>query len=416
MAEIGYNGSGGFGPGFRVSSEFEAKRTNSKGEPTLHGGTDFGDFHAGTPVPAAADGVVIRSGPANGYGYSVTIEHKNYFTGEIVYSVYGHLSPSTLPAVGTYFSRGQTVGHVATVGELGQSPTPLNTSYHGEHPHIEVVLQSLIDNYNADKIPGKRISMGRGDYRNRTDPKTIGGMGLSSSQTKLRADVTKFDFRPYSLSIPTEVEALFGQVKDVLESTIENRFENAFGQFDTWAQRFDRYSRETNTGQCFAAGTLIAMADGSREPIEAIRPGDLVLAFDGAVDRGRGPTSAAAVRRLYSNVTTEWIVLTLADGTELTVTPGHAMLGPDGNFAKLQDLIEAAERGQRPLRLVSKTGALVDATYRRIAYGEATRALYEEANDVLYGSSGATALRPEPVNGWRTYNFEVTGLPCANGL
>jgi hypothetical protein len=34
--------------------------------------------------------------------------------------------------------------------------------------------------------------------------------------------------------------------------------------------------------ECFASGTLIRMGDGTQKPIDAVRPGDIVLAFDGS--------------------------------------------------------------------------------------------------------------------------------------
>ena len=46
-------------------------------------------------------------------------------------------------------------------------------------------------------------------------------------------------------------------------------------------------------------------------------------------------------------------------------------------------------------------------TAERVVYSDATRHLYEEAEEVIYQSAGSTALQPEIRRGWRTYNFEV---------
>ena len=39
---------------------------------------------------------------------------------------------------------------------------------------------------------------------------------------------------------------------------------------------------------CFAAGTLIDMADGTQRPIEQIKVGDRVVAYDETAEHGRG--------------------------------------------------------------------------------------------------------------------------------
>ncbi|MDJ0826587.1 MAG: Hint domain-containing protein [Rhodobacter sp.] len=74
---------------------------------------------------------------------------------------------------------------------------------------------------------------------------------------------------------------------------------------------------------CFAAGTLITMADGSQKPIEEIVAGDDVLSYDrtGALVPGR-------VTRTMTHT-----VRHLLDVFGLKVTPGHVTLCGDGVFA-----------------------------------------------------------------------------------
>jgi murein DD-endopeptidase MepM/ murein hydrolase activator NlpD len=89
----------------------------------------WGTFHYGidlaapmhTPEYAAADGVVLRAGPASGFGLAVYILHEN---GDV--TVYGHMD-EILVHVGQYVDAGDTI---ALLGNRGQSTGP--------HLHFEV--------------------------------------------------------------------------------------------------------------------------------------------------------------------------------------------------------------------------------------------------------------------------------------
>ena len=74
-----------------------------------------------TPEYAAADGVVLRAGPASGFGLAVYILHDN---GDV--TVYGHMEQILVEA-GQYVDAGETI---ALVGSRGQSTGP--------HLHFEV--------------------------------------------------------------------------------------------------------------------------------------------------------------------------------------------------------------------------------------------------------------------------------------
>jgi len=74
-------------------------------------------------------------------------------------------------------------------------------------------------------------------------------------------------------------------------------------------------------GYCFGAGTLVLMADGSRKPIEDVRLGDILMAFDGL---GELEPRAVIGRR-------EQIRDVVSLGGTL-VTPDHKFLQPDGSF------------------------------------------------------------------------------------
>ncbi|QFU17013.1 Hint domain-containing protein [Microvirga thermotolerans] len=77
---------------------------------------------------------------------------------------------------------------------------------------------------------------------------------------------------------------------------------------------------------CFLADTPILMADGSEKPIQDIRPGDMVMAFDPKANNGLGDRQPARVRRTFQNVTK-----TIIDLRGLRMTPGHVVLSDNGS-------------------------------------------------------------------------------------
>jgi murein DD-endopeptidase MepM/ murein hydrolase activator NlpD len=91
----------------------------------LHAGTDFGAA-CGTPVRAAASGVVVRAGWAGGYGNQLVLDHGR-MRGSHVATSYNHLS--RILARSGRVSRGQVVAYSGTTG--------LST---GCHLHFEVYV------------------------------------------------------------------------------------------------------------------------------------------------------------------------------------------------------------------------------------------------------------------------------------
>lgn len=89
-----------------------------------HTGADA-ELPAGTPVSAIADGRVLRSGRASGYGGFVVLEHT--IAGQRVVSISGHLDPASLAAAGNAVARGQRIGEV---GDAFSSETD------GERAHL----------------------------------------------------------------------------------------------------------------------------------------------------------------------------------------------------------------------------------------------------------------------------------------
>lgn len=75
----------------------------------MHTGTDFG-VPMGTPVRAAADGVVFAAGERSGYGNTVIIDHGNTLA-----TLYAHLSTVAV-AAGATVTRGQVIGYSGATG------------------------------------------------------------------------------------------------------------------------------------------------------------------------------------------------------------------------------------------------------------------------------------------------------------
>jgi murein DD-endopeptidase MepM/ murein hydrolase activator NlpD len=91
----------------------------------LHAGTDFG-APCGTPVHAAADGVVVRAGYAGGFGNQVVLDHGRV-NGVGLATSYNHLS--RFVRTGGRVERGEVIAYSGTTG--------LST---GCHLHFEVYV------------------------------------------------------------------------------------------------------------------------------------------------------------------------------------------------------------------------------------------------------------------------------------
>ncbi|GAA5346372.1 septal ring factor EnvC (AmiA/AmiB activator) [Planifilum fimeticola] len=106
-----------------ITSEYGYRRNPVTGAYKLHEGIDIG-APLGTAIRAVADGKVIESRPASGYGYIVVVDH-----GGGVSTLYAHVYPQDVTvSIGQSVSRGQVI---AAVGNNGQSTGP--------HLHLEVI-------------------------------------------------------------------------------------------------------------------------------------------------------------------------------------------------------------------------------------------------------------------------------------
>ncbi|WP_296321154.1 M23 family metallopeptidase [Reyranella sp.] len=128
-------GSSSYG-GFRAPPAYALSARPSSRSLFMHEGVDL-VAPAGTPVVAAADGLVVGAAPNGRYGNWIRIEH-----GGKLASVYGHLSAfATGLQPGKIVSRGDVIGYVGSTGrstgahlhfELQVDGKPVNPITHPE--------------------------------------------------------------------------------------------------------------------------------------------------------------------------------------------------------------------------------------------------------------------------------------------
>ncbi len=125
QGEIQYTGGEMLWPvaisGTAITSYFGTREHPIQGVVKEHTGIDIGNAPTGTPVVAAADGIVSYAGWLGGYGNCVMINH-----GDGIVTLYGH-GNKVLTSVGTEVKQGDTI---MEVGSTGNSTGP--------HLHFEV--------------------------------------------------------------------------------------------------------------------------------------------------------------------------------------------------------------------------------------------------------------------------------------
>ena len=108
-----------------LSSAFGRRRDPFSGEGAFHTGVDLRARH-GTPVVAAADGVVLRSGWAGQYGKSVALSHgRNQLS-----TRYTHMS-RLYARPGQVVRRGEVIGQVGSTGKVTSSHLHYEVRYRG---------------------------------------------------------------------------------------------------------------------------------------------------------------------------------------------------------------------------------------------------------------------------------------------
>ena len=120
-----------------ITSNYGIREHPIQGVVKQHTGLDIGGAALGTPVVAAADGVITYAGWLGGYGNCVMINH-----GDGVVTLYGH-GNKILTTVGKEVKQGETI---MEVGSTGNSTGP--------HLHFEVRINGNYTNpLNYVKVP-----------------------------------------------------------------------------------------------------------------------------------------------------------------------------------------------------------------------------------------------------------------------
>ncbi len=129
----------------RLESYFGKRQDPFSGEGAFHRGVDI-SAPRGTPIKAAADGVVLHAGFVNGYGRVVVIDH-----GSGVQTLYAHMSRSAV-VPGQEIRQGEVVGAVGSSGrvtaphlhyEVRRNGTPQNPTHFINRPRLRQTPQYL---------------------------------------------------------------------------------------------------------------------------------------------------------------------------------------------------------------------------------------------------------------------------------
>lgn len=138
---------------------------------------------------------------------------------------------------------------------------------------------------------------------------------------------------------------------------------------------------------CFGEGTLILMASGELQPIENIKIGDLVFAFDGL-----GELQPRRVTALHRNQAEEMIRL----NNGVMVTPEHPYLCSDGTYRPVHEVVE------NKIFVIDAKGNEVNISGVRVHFGEVSV-------DFSVSQCGNNLVKTV-VTAWTTYNFTVEEL------
>lgn len=151
------------------------------------------------------------------------------------------------------------------------------------------------------------------------------------------------------------------------------------------------------TYECFPAGTLILMADGMRRPIENVRVGDEVFAFDVREHGGRGKLRPRAVTHLFQKQSDDLFEL----NGDVRLTGGHVVLTSKGEFKRLAELkvgdALVAENGEdveiRSLKRVAGDTTVYNFTVADLhTYVAAGLRVHNDSQFVAYDEFGETVV------------------------
>ncbi len=129
--------------GARLTSGFGVRLHPILGYSLMHRGVDFA-APTGTPIMAAGDGVVEKTGPAPGFGNYVLLRHNATY--ETAYAHMSRFAAGLRP--GSHVQQGQIIGYVGATGRAT-----------GPHLHYEVHVNAVQVNPLSIKMePGRKLA------------------------------------------------------------------------------------------------------------------------------------------------------------------------------------------------------------------------------------------------------------------
>ncbi|BEP31046.1 MAG: hypothetical protein WBIAU1_05240 [Wolbachia endosymbiont of Drosophila biauraria] len=113
---------------YRISSKFGNRKHPVRGKIAFHKGVDYA-AKLGTPIYAAAEGVIEYIGKNGGYGNYIKIKHKNEYS-----TCYAHISRfSGDIKLGSKVKQGQVIAYVGSTGVATGPHLHYEVIYNGKH-------------------------------------------------------------------------------------------------------------------------------------------------------------------------------------------------------------------------------------------------------------------------------------------
>ncbi|MDR2831527.1 MAG: M23 family metallopeptidase [Rickettsiales bacterium] len=113
---------------YRISSKFGNRKHPIRGKIAFHKGVDYA-AKLGTPIYAAADGVIEYIGNNGGYGKYIKIKHKNEYS-----TCYAHISKFNSDVkLGSKVKQGQVIAYVGSTGVATGPHLHYEVIYHDKH-------------------------------------------------------------------------------------------------------------------------------------------------------------------------------------------------------------------------------------------------------------------------------------------
>ncbi|UXX39660.1 MULTISPECIES: M23 family metallopeptidase [Wolbachia] len=132
---------------FRISSNFGNRKHPIHGKIAFHKGVDYA-AKLGSPIYAAAEGVVEYIGKNGGYGNYIKIKHKNEYS-----TCYAHISKfSSDIKLGSKVKQGQIIAYVGSTGVATGPHLHYEVIYNGKH-----IDPLTIAHGNEIKLPDREL-------------------------------------------------------------------------------------------------------------------------------------------------------------------------------------------------------------------------------------------------------------------